>query len=168
MELDQDLDNAAWNIQFIRNHRRIRSKPSSPYKSQVLVKWKNGESSWMDLSTIKGENPFSLIKYAVKHKLWKLNDWEWINSYLLDDQKWWEAYNPHRLLQQARSAPHFKFGIEVPKSVKHALYLDRMNGDHAWEEAIRKEIRQIHSRFSTMTSNWIIHTSGSLIMSFLT
>ena len=33
-----------------------------------------------------------------------------------------------------------KFGIEVPNNVKHALLLDRRNGNNAWGEAIIKEM----------------------------
>ena len=33
-----------------------------------------------------------------------------------------------------------KFGIEVPNNVKHALLLDRRNGNNAWGEAITKEM----------------------------
>ncbi len=32
-----------------------------------------------------------------------------------------------------------KFGIEVPKTVKEALALDRKNGNTLWEDAIPKE-----------------------------
>ena len=34
--------------------------------------------------------------------------------------------------------PKYKFGVEVPRSVKHALLLDKMNGNHLWEEVCQK------------------------------
>ena len=33
-----------------------------------------------------------------------------------------------------------KFGIEVPNNVRHALLLDKKNGNNAWGEAILKEM----------------------------
>jgi hypothetical protein len=33
-----------------------------------------------------------------------------------------------------------KFGIELPKTVKEALDLDKMNGNTFWADAIAKEI----------------------------
>ena len=38
------------------------------------------------------------------------------------------------------AAPKYKFGVQVPSSLRHALYLDRINGDNLWRIAIDKEI----------------------------
>jgi len=38
----------------------------------------------------------------------------------------------------------YKFGIEVPWSVTHALYLDHVNGNHLWQEAIKSKLWQIN------------------------
>ena len=38
----------------------------------------------------------------------------------------------------------YKFGIEVPHSVKHALELDRKNNDNSWFLAIKKELDQLN------------------------
>jgi len=40
--------------------------------------------------------------------------------------------------------PWYKFGIEVPHSLRHALFLDRKNRNHLWREAIKIELRQIN------------------------
>ena len=37
----------------------------------------------------------------------------------------------------------FKYGVELPQSAKHALELDKRNGDHKWADAMRKEIMQM-------------------------
>jgi hypothetical protein len=37
----------------------------------------------------------------------------------------------------------FKYGLEVPKNVKHALELDRTNGDLYWADAIKKEVQAL-------------------------
>ena len=34
----------------------------------------------------------------------------------------------------------YKFGIQVPYSVKHALQLDKENGNTLWKDAIQKEM----------------------------
>jgi len=39
----------------------------------------------------------------------------------------------------------YKFGVEVPRSVKHAYYLDKINGDTLWRKAIAKELGEINS-----------------------
>ena len=39
--------------------------------------------------------------------------------------------------------PKYKFGVEVPRSVKHALQLDRKNGNNLCKEASLKELAQL-------------------------
>jgi hypothetical protein len=33
-----------------------------------------------------------------------------------------------------------KFGIRLPKTMKEALHLDAVNGNHFWDDAIKKEM----------------------------
>ena len=40
-------------------------------------------------------------------------------------------------------AAKYKFGVEVPRDVKHALKLDRLNGNALWRDAINKELEQL-------------------------
>ncbi len=40
-----------------------------------------------------------------------------------------------------------KFGIEVPKTIKKALELDKRNGNTFWADAIAKEMKDIHVAF---------------------
>ena len=41
-----------------------------------------------------------------------------------------------------------KFGIELPKSVAHALELDRKNGNTFWADVIAKEMKNVCVAFS--------------------
>jgi hypothetical protein len=43
-----------------------------------------------------------------------------------------------------------KFGIEVPKTVKEALALDRKNGNTLWMDAIAKEMKQVCIAFNIL------------------
>ncbi len=43
-----------------------------------------------------------------------------------------------------------KFGIEIPKTVKEALALDRKNGNTLWAEAITKEMREVRIAFNIL------------------
>ena len=45
-------------------------------------------------------------------------------------------------VQEAR--PGYKFGVHIPKSVKHVLYFDKINGDNLLREAIEKGLKQIN------------------------
>ncbi len=43
-----------------------------------------------------------------------------------------------------------KLGIEVPKTVKEALALDRKNGNTLWADAISKEMKEVHNAFNIL------------------
>jgi hypothetical protein len=36
----------------------------------------------------------------------------------------------------------YKFGIQVPKGIKNPIELDKKNGNHLWQEAIKAELKQ--------------------------
>ena len=43
-----------------------------------------------------------------------------------------------------------KFGIELPKTVKEALALDRKNGNTLWADGIAKEMNEVHKAFDIL------------------
>ncbi len=43
-----------------------------------------------------------------------------------------------------------KFGIEIPKTVKEALALDRKNGNTLWVDRIAKEMREVRIAFNIL------------------
>jgi hypothetical protein len=43
-----------------------------------------------------------------------------------------------------------KFGIEIPKTVKEALALDRKNGNTLWADAVAKEMREVRIAFNIL------------------
>ena len=57
--------------------------------------------------------------YAVAKRLCHLPEWEWTKDFIDDTSKY------TRLLYALRTSksmgPKYKFGVEVPRSVKHAL-----------------------------------------------
>ena len=43
-----------------------------------------------------------------------------------------------------------KFGVIVPTSVKHALQLDKSNGNDLWKKAIEKEVSKVRVAFKLL------------------
>jgi hypothetical protein len=43
-----------------------------------------------------------------------------------------------------------KFGIEIPRTVKEALELDRHNGNTFWADAIAKEMTEVQKAFDIL------------------
>ena len=57
-----------------------------------------------------------------------------------------DSVEVHALMaSRFRSEPKYKFGLQVPNSARHAIYLDKLHGNNLWRLAIEKEIREINS-----------------------
>ena len=41
----------------------------------------------------------------------------------------------------------YKYGVELPRSAKHALEIDKCNGNNKWAKALRTEIMQMIYEF---------------------
>jgi hypothetical protein len=110
---------------------------------QLCCQWKDGSTFWENLADLKESHPIDTAEYAkilgidnepafnwwVPHVLRKRNH---IISLV---RKW----NP-RYLKRTH-----KFGIELTKTVKEALELDKKNGNTFWADTIAKEMKDIRA-----------------------
>ena len=110
---------------------------------RVQTCWKNGEVSWVAADALKEQNPWVIIQYATRNKLQKHPDFIWTKPYLENKQV---IANLLQLLTvQSDQGMKYKFGVQIPRNASHALYLDKINNDHLWKEAMDKEIGSINS-----------------------
>ncbi len=115
---------------------------------QLCCQWKEGSSSWVNLADLKESHPIEVVKYA---KIIGIDHEPAFN--------WWV---PHILKKRDRiislvkkRSPRFlkrthKFGIEVPKTVREALDLDKKNGNTLWADAIAKEMKDVRVAFKLL------------------
>jgi hypothetical protein len=135
-----DYDDLMWTgIQILAHVKRELNPDDVHIKVKVL--WRNGEQSWERLDAMHLQDPMLLIEYAKENKLYLHPDWSWTKEYVKDHGQVNELRNA---LKAMKNKPKYKFGIEVPRSVKHALELDHCNGNTLWQDAIDKELRQIN------------------------
>jgi hypothetical protein len=115
---------------------------------QLCCQWKDGSTSWENLANLKESHPIETAKYAkvlgIDHK--PAFNW-WVPHVLRKRdriislvRKW----NPCYLIQT-----HI-FGIELPKTVKEALELDKKNGNTFWADAIAKEMKDVCVAFKML------------------
>jgi len=89
------------------------------------------------------QQPEVLVIYAIQRGIHKHKDWQWVKAYSDYDK---QCLHVRRILKSAvEKAPRYKFGIEVPRSLSHALWLDKRNGNNLWKEAIEAELKQINA-----------------------
>ena len=55
-----------------------------------------------------------------------------------------------------------KFGAEVARLVTHAFYLDKVNGNTLWHDAIQKELKQIND----YKNFWVLQSLGKIPESY--
>eukprot|EP00804_Cyclotella_cryptica_P008557 CCRYP_007551-RA/>CCRYP_007551-RA protein AED:0.38 eAED:0.38 QI:0/0/0/1/1/1/2/0/852 len=128
------------------NDRHGVKRPKIPLDGwEVLMKWKDGSTSWVRIKEVKDSNPMELAKYAVANKIHEEPAF-----------KWWLSKVPrrrNRVISKATSKywrTTHKFGIRVPRSVEEALKLDEQNGNHLWRDAIKKEMAKAAVAYTPM------------------
>src|SRR5210317_2268973 len=102
--IDHDLFEGAKDLSFepssVLDHRvtkvLVRKMESNPKPTIKLIKskqvpvkvlWKNGEISWINTNTLRLQNPYLLVAYAVDNGLSQHPDFTWTQSYQDKDHK---------------------------------------------------------------------------------
>ena len=90
---------------------------------EILIQWKDGSSTWESMKDVKDCYPVQLAEYAQENNLSQKPAFAWWIPQVLKKKK--------RIISKIQSKywlKTHKFGIEIPKSVKHAckvMYLRR-------------------------------------------
>jgi len=117
-------------------------------KWKLLILWENDERTWEEYKSIKETDPITLAKYAHNKNMINTPGWKWCKRYSKNPRKF---INLSHIFNQQKSKKNkkYKFGVEVPRNLKHALELDKRNGNNMWGEATEKEVNEImeHATF---------------------
>jgi hypothetical protein len=117
----------------LHNGRRTPKRTTKGWN--MLVQWKDATTTWLLLKDLKESNPVQLAEYAVAHKL--------VHEPAFS---WWVPYTLRKhdcIIKAARTrfmSTDQKFGIELPKTVKRALEIDKETGTTFWRDALAKEM----------------------------
>ena len=128
----------AWNDSVSGN--RVPTPTTKGW--ELKVEWKDGSSSWVPLKDLKESNPVEVAEFAVSSKIADEPAFRWWVQKVLRRRE--------RIIKKVKSrywSRTHKFGIELPKSVKEALAIDRRTGTTFWKNAIEKEMRNVAPAF---------------------
>ena len=123
---------------FITSRQGGKRRRMTTQGWEILVQWKDGSTTWVDLKDIKDSFPVELAEYAVQTKLSMEPAFAWWVPHVLRKR--------NRIIAKIKSkywTRTHKFGIRVPKSVQEAKQLDEQNGDTLWWDAICKEMKNV-------------------------
>ena len=128
-------DDPLYTFKDILGHKRKKKK------WLVKVDWDGYDPTWEPLSTMRKADPLTLAQYAKDQNLLKTPGWKWAK---------YVTQNPNKMIRMAKlfkksrvKENRYKFGVQVANDAKHALYLDKLNGNDLWKHAIEKELNQI-------------------------
>jgi hypothetical protein len=115
---------------------------------QLCCQWKDGSISWESLADLKESDPIETAEYAVTKGLVHEPAFNWWVSHVLKKRDQIISLVRKRTTRYLKRT--HKFGIEIPKTVKEALALDRKNDNILWADTIAKEMREVHIAFNIL------------------
>jgi hypothetical protein len=138
--MDPDPDDHIWRCIAVTKHK-IRDLDKDDIHVKVKALWGDGEETWVRSDALRLQDPSPLIEYAVKRRLTKHPLWEWAEEYLKDDDR---MASMVQALKAKVNGVQYMFGVEIPRNAKHALEMDKANGNNLWKESIDKELEMIN------------------------
>jgi hypothetical protein len=136
---DPTADIKTWRCLRILKHKVCKAKG----RRLVFVKaeWVSGDCSWVQMQSMLLHDSYVLIRYASDHDLLNHKDWKWVSTMVKDDAQMNKVVRAHNAA--IRSAPKYKFGIEIPRGIRHAFRLDKENDNTLWQDSIVTELKQL-------------------------
>jgi hypothetical protein len=135
-----------WTFSFIEGHKGPIKKGHPKGSSyNVLVKWEDGSQSYEPLDAMAADDPITLALYACANNLLDTPGWKRFRHIATAITK--ECNKIRSMIHQYHVSkgkqthgPIFKFGIQVPRSVKEAYELDAKHGNTKWQDSMKEEI----------------------------
>ena len=127
---------------FIVSSNGTRRRKETTKGHHVLLKWKDGTSTWNTLKDVKDSYPVQLATYAIENNLDKTPAFAWWVPYVIRKR--------NRIINKLKSkywSRTHKYGIRIPKNVAEALEIDRENGNTLWWDAIMLEMKNVRPAF---------------------
>jgi hypothetical protein len=116
-----------------RNGRHFPKKTTAEW--ELMVEFAEGNAQRLPLKEVKESKPVELAEYVLSNKIQEEPAF-----------KWWvptELRKRKRIINKVKKKywrTTHKFGLRLPKMMEEALRLDTANGNHFWEDAIKKEM----------------------------
>ena len=112
---------------------------------KFLMLWKDGSETWVPLRDMKESHPIEFAEYAKSRGIDKEPAFAQCLPYTLRKRD----IIISTINTQIRKTTQ-KYGIEIPRNVRHARELDQANGNDFWVEAIEKEMTNVGIAFEIL------------------
>jgi hypothetical protein len=148
--IDHERSDGALKLEdlYLDNQKGNLSMRKTTKGWKLLVQWKDGTTTWISLKDLKESNPLQVAEYAVSNNIASEPAFVWWVKDVLRKRD--------RIISKVKSKywkRTHKFGIQVPKSVKEALQIDKETGTTFWRDAILKEMKNVMPAFKILEAD---------------
>ena len=144
LEKENQEDESLYKLRAITDHHGPLKK-NDPNNNgslyNVMVEWETGEITEEPLSIIAQDDPVTCAAYAMKHNQLHLPIWSKLKHIAKHQETPTRAINQTKIRQVRRSAT-YQFADLIPRDYKHALGLEKLNGNSRY--ATKKELDQLN------------------------
>ena len=133
----------------LKNGRRKLRQTTKGW--DLCVQWRTGEEQWIPLKLMKESNPVEVADYAAANNLLKEPAFKWWAPYTLRKRD----HIVSKVVGRVKKKSH-KYGIQIPRTIKEAYELDRVNKNSHWKDAIAKEMSNVAIAFEIMDEDEVL------------
>ena len=123
---------------YHKDSRSWKSRRIAAKGQDLLTRWCDGSKSQIPLSDLKEYNPLDVAEYDLANKISKEPAFDWWTPHALKKRD-----SIVMTVWQRVTFKDNKYGIKIPRNIVQAYAFDRENGNNAWRDAIRKEMKGI-------------------------
>jgi hypothetical protein len=134
-----DPENADWKPELIERYV-CRDRGDGTKEIIFKVQWLGGDKSWVKMDDLRTTDAFLVVRYGLRGKLVEKPGWEWVEPYLNSDTEMINMIRAYKLSTEIA----YKFGVQVPRSTKESIKLDKENENELWSDSIKTEFKQIN------------------------
>lgn len=127
------------------------------------------------LAVIRKDEPITLAEYARDRKLLQQRGWKWAKKITRRGKKFVWMLKAMKTAKTKTLGAKYKFGVQLPWTgdVKHALKLDKQNGNQLWFNAQKTEATslldldtfwEMPPDFNLTGYQYVLHGMSSLIV----
>jgi hypothetical protein len=167
VEEQEDIHNGntdtVWAFKQIKAHFGPLKLQHPDYKGSsynLLIEWDDGSETLEPLDIMIKDDPLSVATYAHENNLLDTTGWKRIKNIATNQNKLNKMIIQANLSSTSRKGSVYHFGVQIPRSVKHAFELDAVNGNTLWKDAIEKEINNIQAYQTFKDMGKVSHIEG--------
>ena len=127
---------------FIISSNKGKRRRETTKGWEILLRWKDGSSSWETLKDVKQCYPLQLAEYALEKRILKEPAFAWWTPHVLKKK--------NRIISKAKTKywqSTTKFGFRIPRTISEAQRIDNDNQNSYWMDAVRLEMKNVRIAF---------------------